>query len=456
MDQENQPVSGNNSPFQDNASPAPKAAPVVEPSVEPTPVAEPTPAPTPAPAPVVEQSPLIGGQYNVKNQTAKQPKPARNGSPNGGAVVLAVFALILGGLGLILGAMAYFGNNNQANQPTSTVSEDGYYTGNSVEFESTSIAAIVEKVTPAVVSIISESYSSSSYYYYGGTVQSAGTGMIVREDGYIITNKHVIDGARNIQVVTANGDTYDNVQIVGQDPLNDVAYLKIEDASGLPTINLGDSKTIAVGQPVLAIGNALGAYQNTVTQGIVSGTGRSIEAGDSGGNNVETLNDMIQTDAAINPGNSGGPLVNANGDVIGINTAVADANGMGFSIPISAVKGMLNNIIDNGKAERAYFGVTYVPITSEVAKKYDLPVKQGAYIYNSSSRASAIVAGGPADKAGLKDGDIITKVGNTEVGKAGSISTLIGEYKVGDTVEVTYIRDNKTYTTNVTLDAYKD
>ena len=456
MDQENQPVSGNNNPFQDNASPAPEAAPVVEPSVEPTPVVESTPAPTPAPAPVVEQSPLIGGQYNVKNQTAKQPKSARNGSPNGGTVVLAAFALILGGLGLILGAMAYFGNNNQANQPTSTVSEDGYYTGNSVEFESTSIAAIVQKVTPAVVSIISESYSSSSYSYYGGTVQSAGTGMIVREDGYIVTNKHVIEGARNIQVVTADGDTYDNVQIVGQDPLNDVAYLKIEDASGLPTINLGDSKTIAVGQPVLAIGNALGAYQNTVTQGIVSGTGRSVEAGDSDGNNVETLIDMIQTDAAINPGNSGGPLVNANGDVIGINTAVADANGMGFSIPISAVKGMLNNIIDNGKAERAYFGVTYVPITSEVAKKYDLPVKQGAYIYNSSSRASAIVAGGPADKAGLKDGDIITKVGNTEVGKAGSISTLIGEYKVGDTVEVTYIRDNKTYTTNVTLEAYKD
>ena len=456
MDQENQPVSGNDNSFQDNASPATEVAPVVAPSVESTPVVESTPAPTPAPAPVVEQPPLIGGQYNVKNQTAKQPKPARNGSPNGGAVVLATFALILGGLGLILGAMAYFGNNNQANQPTSTVSEDGYYTGNSVEFESTSIAAIVQKVTPAVVSIISESYSSSSYSYYGGTVQSAGTGMIVREDGYIVTNKHVIEGARNIQVVTADGDTYDNVQIVGQDPLNDVAYLKIEDASGLPTINLGDSKTIAVGQPVLAIGNALGAYQNTVTQGIVSGTGRSVEAGDSDGNNVETLIDMIQTDAAINPGNSGGPLVNANGDVIGINTAVADANGMGFSIPISAVKGMLNNIIDNGKAERAYFGVTYVPITSEVAKKYDLPVKQGAYIYNSSSRASAIVAGGPADKAGLKDGDIITKVGNTEVGKAGSISTLIGEYKVGDTVEVTYIRDNKTYTTNVTLEAYKD
>lgn len=450
MDQENQPVSGNDKPFQDNASPAPEVAPVAAPSVESAPVAEPTPAP------VVEPSPLIGGQYNVKNQPKKQPKPARSGSPNGGAVILAVFALILGGLGLILGAMAYFGNNNQANQTTSTVSEDGYYTGNSVEFESTSIAAIVQKVTPAVVSIISESYSSSSYYYYGGTVQSAGTGMIVREDGYIITNKHVIEGARNIQVVTADGDTYDNVQIVGQDPLNDVAYLKIEDASGLPTINLGDSKTIAVGQPVLAIGNALGAYQNSVTQGIVSGTGRSIEAGDSDGNNVETLNDMIQTDAAINPGNSGGPLVNANGDVIGINTAVADANGLGFSIPISAVKGMLNNIIDNGKAERAYFGVTYVPITSEVAKKYDLPVKQGAYIYNSSSRASAIVAGGPADKAGLKDGDIITKVGNTEVGKAGSISTLIGEYKVGDTVEVTYIRDNKTYTTNVTLEAYKD
>ena len=201
MDQENQPVSGNDNSFQDNASPAPEVAPVVAPSVESTPVVESTPAPTPAPAPVVEQPPLIGGQYNVKNQTAKQPKPARNGSPNGGAVVLATFALILGGLGLILGAMAYFGNNNQANQPTSTVSEDGYYTGNSVEFESTSIAAIVQKVTPAVVSIISESYSSSSYSYYGGTVQSAGTGMIVTKDGdegnagtlYVTINPNTVD-----------------------------------------------------------------------------------------------------------------------------------------------------------------------------------------------------------------------------------------------------------------------
>lgn len=280
--------------------------------------------------------------------------------------------------------------------------------------------------------------------------------MIVTPDGYIITNKHVIDGARSVQVVTDSGDTYDNVEIVGTDPLNDVAYLKIKNVSNLPTIPLGDSKTIAVGQPVLAIGNALGAYQNSVTQGIIGGTGRSVEASDSNGQNVEYLTDMLQTDAAINPGNSGGPLVNAAGEVIGINTAVStDAQGLGFAIPISAVKGMLNSIIDNGKAERAYLGLSYLAITSEVAKEFQLPVSQGAYIHSDNNRQSAIVSGGPAAKAGLKDGDIITKIGNIEVGRAGSIATLVGEYKVGDTIQVTIIRDKEEMYVNVTLEAYK-
>ena len=167
---------------------------------------------------------------------------------------------------------------------------------------------------------------------------------------------------------------------------------------------------------------------------------------------------MIQTDAAINPGNSGGPLVNAAGEVIGINTAVStNANGLGFAIPISATKGMLNRIIEGGKAERAYLGLTYINVTPDVAKEAKLSVNQGAYIYNSSKLSGdAVIEGGPADKAGIKTGDVITKVGNIEVGRAGSISTLIGEYKVGDTVELTFIRDGETKTTTVTLEAYKD
>lgn len=427
MDSENNSTLGAPTAFE-----APKSEPVIS-----------APKPDEKPA-----EPLIGGEYNVKNQPKQgnSPKPASGG--NSGAIILALFAMLIGAVGLVLGGLAYAKSLGQG-QPVVVSDAGGYYTGNSVEFESTSVAAIVEKVTPAVVSIVTENSSASSFYSSG----SAGTGMIVSADGYIITNKHVVKGARNIQVITYSGDTYDNVKILGQDPLNDVAYLKIDGATDLPTINLGDSKTIAVGQPVLAIGNALGSYQNSVTQGIISGTGRSIEATDSNGSNAESLIDMIQTDAAINPGNSGGPLVNANGDVIGINTAVADANGLGFSIPIAAVKGMLNNIIKNGSAERAYLGVSYIAVTADVAKKYDLPVKQGAYVYGSYD--DSVVKDGPADRAGIKNGDIITKVGSVEVGIAGSISTLVGEYMPGETIEITYIRDNQTYKTAVTLEAYE-
>lgn len=387
---------------------------------------------------------------NEKNTTKSQVARSRNG----GLIALVIISMFIGAAGLAFGLIAILKPGQSSS--TSTVSADGYYTGNTVEFEETSVANIVSKVTPAVVSIISETRSSGMSSFFGNsTSQSAGTGMIVSEDGYILTNKHVIEGATKVQVVTDAGDTYNDVEIVGQDPLNDVAYLKIKDVSGLPTISLGDSKSIAVGQPVLAIGNALGAYQNSVTQGIISGTGRSVKASDSSGNNAETLTDMLQTDAAINPGNSGGPLVNAAGDVIGINTAVStSANGLGFAIPISATKGMLRRIMEDGKDERAYLGLVYVTVTAEVAKEAKLSVSHGAYIYNSG-RGDAIAEGGPADKAGLKAGDVITKVGNIEVGRAGSISTLVGEYKVGDTVQLTYIRDGEEKTTEVTLEAYK-
>ena len=387
---------------------------------------------------------------NEKNTTKSQVARSRNG----GLIALVIISMFIGAAGLAFGLIAILKPGQSSS--TSTVSAEGYYTGNTVEFEETSVANIVSKVTPAVVSIISETRSSGMSSFFGSsTSQSAGTGMIVSEDGYILTNKHVIEGATKVQVVTDAGDTYNDVEIVGQDPLNDVAYLKIKDVSGLPTISLGDSKSIAVGQPVLAIGNALGAYQNSVTQGIISGTGRSVTASDSSGNNAETLTDMLQTDAAINPGNSGGPLVNAAGDVIGINTAVStNANGLGFAIPISATKGMLRRIMEDGKDERAYLGLVYVTVTAEVAKEAKLSVNHGAYIYNSG-RGDAIAEGGPADKAGLKAGDVITKVGNIEVGRAGSISTLIGEYKVGDTVQLTYIRDGEEKTTEVTLEAYK-
>ena len=164
---------------------------------------------------------------------------------------------------------------------------------------------------------------------------------------------------------------------------------------------------------------------------------------------------MLQTDAAINPGNSGGPLVNAAGDVIGINTAVStDANGLGFAIPISAAKGMLKSIIETGSAKRAYLGLSYSTVTPEIAKSNNLPVQYGAYVGNSDgSYGSAVISGGPADKAGIKDGDILTKIGDVEIGKAGSVATLIGEYKVGDTIKVTLVRNGEEKTVTVTLGA---
>ena len=389
-------------------------------------------------------------------------KPAATPATNSGrsrannhtAIGIAIFSALLGCAGIVFGVLAFVYVLNNKNEPTTVVSAEGYYTGNSAEFKETSIAGIATKVTPAVVSIVSSVYTTN-YFGYGSTSQAAGTGMIVTSDGYVLTTKHVIEGATDIKIITDAGDTYEDVDVVGTDPLNDVAYLKINGANDLPTVTLGDSKTIAVGQPVLAIGNALGAYQNSVTQGIISGTGREVAAGDSNGRNVEYLTDMLQTDAAINPGNSGGPLVNAAGDVIGINTAVAgDANGLGFAIPISATKGMLNNIIKNNKAERAYIGVSYIAITAEVAKQYKLSVNHGAYV-KSSNGGSAIVKNGPADKAGLLDGDIITKVGNVEVGRAGSVSTLVGEFTSGDTVAFTILRNGEEKTINITLGSYK-
>lgn len=318
------------------------------------------------------------------------------------------------------------------------------YDGNSMNFVEGSIASIVSQVSPSVVSIVTESTFSSA----------AGTGMVVTADGYILTNKHVVDGAKKIQVVMYDGTTYSNVTLVGTDPLNDVAFIKINGASNLRPVTLGDSKTLQAGQQVIAIGNALGQYQNTVTEGIISGTGRSLIAADSSNySNYERLSDMIQTDASINSGNSGGPLINAGGQVIGINTAVyADGNGIGFAIPVSSVKGMLKSIIEKGTAERAFIGVSYLNITPSVQKQYNLPVSEGAYI----SGDSAIISGSPAEKSGLKSGDIITAVNGVKIGSAGSLSTLVGEHAAGEELELTVLRDGKEQKVKLTTTAYME
>lgn len=332
---------------------------------------------------------------------------------------------------------------DRSNNSSSTISAD----------DGETIAAVAAKVSPSVVSIVT---SSKAMSFYGSVEQTgAGTGIIVSEDGYVMTNSHVIESASSVSVVTADGTTYSNVTVIGSDPLNDIAFLKIPDVSGMAAAELGDSSSIKIGQQVIAIGNALGQYQNTVTSGIISGTGRPITASSSSGQTTETLTDLIQTDAAINSGNSGGPLVNSAGQIIGINTAVAsNADGIGFAIPINSTKGVLDGVLSSGKISRAYLGVNYLSITPDVAKEYSLSVTKGAYVYAAGS-SSAVVSGGPAEKAGLKTGDIITMINDMTIGDQGSMSSLIGEYRPGDTVQLTVLRGSSTLSINVQLGAYQ-
>lgn len=360
--------------------------------------------------------------------------------------VLVVIALCFGA--------GYAGSmfaNRSGEGGASTAFETVRNDGNKVITESEqTIADVVEKAKPSVVSIVTSGSGSRG----GFMAQAAGTGIVVSKDGYILTNRHVVSGASSASVAMSDGTTYDNVKVVGSDPLNDLAFLKISGAKNLKPATFGDSKTIRIGQSVVAIGNALGQYQNTVTSGIISGLGRPVVASSDGsGRNAESLSDLIQTDAAINSGNSGGPLFNLQGQVIGINTAVAsDAQSIGFAIPVGAAKGMLKNLLATGKVERAIVGVQYVSITPEVKEEYKLSVSQGDLV--TATSGSAIQANGPAARAGVKEKDIITKVNGVEVGPGRSISTLVGEFKPGDKVTLTILRDGKTRDITLTLGTY--
>ena len=316
-----------------------------------------------------------------------------------------------------------------------------------------SIEGVANKVSQSVVSIVSKSQKGTKYFSSGFGSASAGTGIIVSENGYILTNKHVVEGSSDISIVTNDGNSYDNVKIITTDPLSDIAILKISNAKGLKAAELGDSKALNIGQQVIAIGNALGEYDGTVTSGIISGVGRTVNASSDDGATKETLTDMIQTDAAINSGNSGGPLVNAQGQVVGVNTAVAsEAQGIGFAIPISSVKGILKSISEGKTPNRAYLGANYISVNPQVQKAYNLNVSKGALIKNRNGKS--IISGSPAQKAGLKDGDIITKIDDIEISKNISLGSLIGEKSAGDKVKITYIRDGKESTSIVTLEEY--
>jgi serine protease Do len=351
---------------------------------------------------------------------------------------LLVVALTLGLLGGLIGGLAFSRITND--RPGNLGLLPNKTENVKVEIVS-GVTDVVEKVTPAVVSISTEVVTRG---FWGPNMStSSGTGFIISDDGLVVTNKHVVGNAKNLTVFTNEGKEY-KAEVKAIDPLNDVAFIKLEQAEGLPIVELGDSNNLKVGEPVIAIGNALGQYQNTVTTGIISAIGRALPVRDNESGASSTLDNVLQTDAAINPGNSGGPLVNIRGHVIGINTAI-DQGGqnIGFAIPVNVAKTALISLEKHGKIIRPIMGISYIPITKELAGKNNLPVNEGALIYSGLAGQPAVRDGLPASKAGLRENDIITKVDGKKVDSKNSIYSIIQDYAVGDMIELTVIRDQK-------------
>lgn len=395
-----------------------------------------------------------------KNEISGLGTPINNKPTVGRARALSIAALLLfstsaGFVGGWLGAESNGNNKNQTTQEKREI----------VSSESDVISELVQEVGPSVVSVnVTSTGMSNNIFSFGQSIdqESAGTGFIINTDGVIVTNRHVVPaGTTSVSVTLSDGTELDNVEIIGRTSASDsldVAFLKITDKKGkaLTAAKLGDSSTMQVGDKVVAIGNALGQFQNTVTSGIISGYGRSVTAGDDLGSSSETLQNLFQTDTAINQGNSGGPLLNLDGEVIGINTAVAGggAENIGFAIPINDVQGLIKSVLEKGKLLRPYLGVRYISLTDDYSYTYNLSVKRGAYIAPAanSSRPS-IISGSPAKKAGLKEKDIITNVNDTGIDEKNSLASVLGRFSVGDNVKLTIIRDGNEQKVDVTLEA---
>lgn len=303
--------------------------------------------------------------------------------------------------------------------------------------EENAVISAVEKSSPSVVAIGATTRTFNPFDPFSvprNQNNTIGTGFVVSDKGIIVTNKHVLDDtAIKYNVVTKDGAKYEITKIY-RDPILDLAVVQIS-ASSMKALELGDSSKIKVGQTVIAIGNALGRFTNTVTTGVISGVGRRVVAGDPFSGTAESLDDLIQTDAAINPGNSGGPLLNSAGQVIGVSVATTEgAQNIGFAIPINAVKKITDEFIQTGSVSRPFLGVRYRFISKDVAILNEVP--QGAFIQE-------VVPDSSADKAGLQEGDIITKIDGQSVEKESRISETIADKKIGDRLNLTVWNDGK-------------
>ena len=308
----------------------------------------------------------------------------------------------------------------------------------------TDITQAVQKVGPAVVTVVGSIQGGTSFFGSSGSQTVSGSGIFISDQGYVLTNNHVVEGTQGVYIVLSNG-SQEKATIVGTDQYNDIAVLKAD--GKVPAVaSLGNSDVLKPGETVIAIGSPLGDFKNTVTVGVVSATGRSIDTGQ--GYQIEGL---LQTDAAINPGNSGGPLVDLAGEVIGINTLIvrgtgsgAVAEGLGFAIPVNTAQAVATQIIQKGYFSHPYLGIAYQPVAPDVAAAYNLPAQWGAYV-------TRVAGNSPASKAGLQAGDIITRVGNVAMDATHSYLNTLYTYKPGDTVTLQVIRNGQNLQIQVTL-----
>lgn len=379
--------------------------------------------------------------------------------------VVAFLSALLGGV------VAFgFGVLYESNREKSFFASDGkIYAGG--ETDASAVQA-VERVLSAVVSIAvatpesTAAGRSGSDLFYGEAFRffdlpkgmiflSGGSGFFVSANGVILTNKHVVDEEGAEYYVSLHDGTVYPAKLLGKDFIHDIAVLKI-DAANTPYLSFGNSDQINVGQSVLAIGNALGRYQNSVTRGIVSGLGRNILASDA--LSVETIYSAIQTDASIHPGNSGGPLVDLSGEVIGINTAVTSGgDSIGFAIPINEAVRVVQNIEAYGRVVRPYIGVRYIAVDEKAAQWYDLSVTNGAYLIDGDDpSAKAILPDSPAEKSGLKEHDLIVAVNDVKIDREHDLARMISSYVPGDTITLTILRQGKEERIKVTLSEFPE
>jgi S1-C subfamily serine protease len=370
-------------------------------------------------------------------------QPPRRGTGTAGVIAIALV------VGILSGSLSAAAVANLVRPADGTPASSSQPVGTNVSQvhidESSAVINAVQAAMPAVVTIQSRQ----------GAGSGVGSGFIYDSDGWIVTNKHVVEGATALTVILNDSRELPG-EVYGIDPLTDLAIVKVE-ATGLPTVAIGNSDDLEPGQLAIAIGNPLGNFENTVTTGVISGLGRQIRAGDATQTTSEQLNNLIQTDAAINPGNSGGPLLDSAGQVIGINTAVSqEAQGIGFAIPIDVAKPIMELAVAGKPLERPWIGVYYQPVTKQLAEEMGLAVDYGVLIDSSAASLPAVFPGSPADDAGLQAGDVITAVDGARVDVDHDLATHILPHQPGDQVTLTIISDGSTREVPVTLGTLPD